>query len=81
MGALIRSLIEMYVENEDRFDDLEQYQDNGSDIKINIWIDIDVYSQFKEKVNARNMTVTDAIKSLVTVFEAQAWPISPRRVS
>lgn len=79
MGALIRHLIGMYVENMSRFEDLEQYQDSGSDVKVNIWIDIDLYNQFKECVNARNLTVTDAIKSLVQLYEAEVKPVAPRR--
>lgn len=81
MGSLIRYLITLYVEDVNRFDDLEQYQDDGSDVKINIWIDIDVYNDFKDKVSARGLSVTDAIKGLIQMYEMEARPLVSRRIS
>lgn len=71
MGALIRYLMLKYIENELRFEDLEQYQDEGSDVKVNIWVDHDKYRSFKELLNARGMTVTKAFKSLLRMYQAE----------
>lgn len=72
MASLVRYLMTKYVEDETRFDDLEQYQEiPGADVKINVWVDGTVYAAFKEKVNARDLTVTDALKALIKMFEAQ----------
>lgn len=80
VGSLIRSLIAMYVENEDRFDDLQQYQDSGSDIKVNIWIDSQLYEAFKNKIAAKGMTITDSIKGLILMYESEALPLAGKRI-
>jgi len=71
MGALIRYLISMYIDNTSRFDDLEQYQDDGSDVKINVWIDEKDYAQFKKLLGTRGVTITNAIKALVMMYASE----------
>ena len=70
-SALIRYLMGKYIQTEPQFDDLEQYQDaEGVDaVKVNAWVPKETYSTFQAMVQKRDMTVTDAIKSLVMVFE------------
>ena len=69
-GGLLRYLISMYVRNEDRFDELDRYQDAGTDVKINAWVDQDNYNTFKALLDKRGMTVTDALKALVLMYAA-----------
>ena len=78
MGALVRYLIFKYVEDEKRFDDLALYQDEGSDVKVNIWVGKALYSTFKGMLDARGMTVTDAVKSLIRMFEEGSEPLIMR---
>jgi len=68
-----------YIMDESRFDDLEQYQDSGADVKINVWVDIGSYATYKRLVDKRGMTVTDAVKSLVLMYESQAEPLVQKR--
>jgi hypothetical protein len=71
MGALVRYLMSKYIENEKRFDDLEQYQDEGSDTKVNVWVDHQHYKTFKVLLDKRGMTVTNAFKSLLRMYQAE----------
>jgi hypothetical protein len=72
MGSLIRYMVERYVLDPDRFEDLELYQDADNEVKVHIWIDKELYFKFKAQIDQRNMTVTDAIKALVICFEVTA---------
>jgi hypothetical protein len=72
MGSLVRYLISKYIEDESRFDDLELYQDEGADSKLNVWVERDRYDTFKVLLDKRGMTVTDAIKSLIRMYEEQS---------
>jgi hypothetical protein len=75
MGALVRYLISKYVEDEKRFDDLALYQDDGTDVKVNVWVEKDQYNTFKVLLDKRGMTVTDAIKSLIRMYEEGTEPL------
>ena len=79
MGGLVRYLMTKYVQDEARFDDLEQYQDSGADVKINVWVETDRYATFKTLVDKRGMTVTDAVKSLIQMYEAEAETLVQKR--
>lgn len=68
MGGLVRYLMAKYVEDEGRFDDLDLYQDEGADTKVNVWVDRDRYDTFKALLDKRGMTVTDAVKSLIAMY-------------
>lgn len=76
MGALIRFLMALYVRDDARFDDLANYQDRGTDAKINAWVDRATYDTFKTLVDGRDLTVTDALKALVLVYASEN-PIEP----
>lgn len=80
MGALVRYLISKYVEDESRFDDLGLYQDESSaDVKVNVWVEKDRYSTFKALLDKRGMTITDAIKSLIRMYEEGTEPVIARK--
>lgn len=81
MGSLVRSLMHMVVEEEQQFADLSNYQDQGSDVKINVWVDLSVYDDFKKIVGDQNLTVTDAIKGLIMMYEGEAVKSIQRKVS
>ncbi len=72
MGSLVRYLINKYIEDPSRFCDLEQFQSVGSDSKINIWVETENYNKFKDFISARGCTVTDALKSLIAIYESEA---------
>lgn len=71
MSGLVRYLMDRYVEDPSRYDDLNLYADDGIDVKINIWVDREVYAQFKPLVDGRGSTVTDTIKSLILLYAAE----------
>lgn len=81
MGSLVRYLISKYVEDDSRFDDLDLYQDEGADTKINVWVERDRYDTFKTLVDKHGLTVTDAIKSLIVAYECSAEPLITKRVT
>lgn len=73
-SALIRYLMNKYIQDEVQFDDLEQYQDNAEEAdaaKVNAWVPKDTYETFKTKLDRRGLSVTDAIKALIMVFDEE----------
>lgn len=80
MGSLVRYLISKYIEDEARFDDLELYQDEGADVKVNVWVERDRYDTFKVLLDKRGMTITDAIKNLIAMYELETEPRIEKRV-
>jgi hypothetical protein len=78
MGQLVRFVMSKYVVQTDRFEDLEMFQDEGTDVKINVWVPEDTYGTFKALVNERGMTVTDAVKALLLMYQAEAAPALQR---
>lgn len=71
-AGLLRFLMNKYVLDPSRFDDLHQFQDSGSDVKVNVWVEEEIYSRFKELVDRNGLTVTSALKGLIGMFEAEA---------
>jgi hypothetical protein len=72
LGHLIRYMMAKFVTDPDRFDDLANYQEAGKpEVKVNIWADSAVYGTFKTLVQQRKMTVTEAIKALIMVFDTE----------
>jgi hypothetical protein len=69
-AALVRYLMTKYVEDSSRFDDLEQWQDSGADVKVNVWVPINMYDSFKAITQNRGLTVTDALRGLIRLYEA-----------
>lgn len=77
VSSLVRYLMSKYIRDEDRFDDLEQYQDSGADVKINVWVDIGSYATFKRLLDKRGVTVTDAVKNLILVYLETMADLAP----
>lgn len=74
-SALVRYLIASYVEDIKRFDDLDRFQDIGtSDIKMNVWVAKDQYEMFKTLVAAKSLSVTEAVRSLIGLFDSEVSP-------
>ena len=80
VSAFVRHLMTCFAEDSSRYDDVGLYQDCGSEIKVNVWIDTKLYESFKKAVNAAGLTVTDAVKGLVLMHEAEIQPHIARRV-
>ena len=74
-GSLVRFLMSKFVLHDDQFDDLNLWQEDGSDMKINVWVDRKIYAEFKTLVNDRGMTVTDSFKALIRMYEEEAEPL------
>lgn len=72
VSSLVRFLMSKYVSDADRFDDVSQYQDEGSDVKVNVWVPRDTYETFKSLVDRNGMTVTSTLKGLIRMYEDQA---------
>ena len=74
IGALVRYLMQKYTEAHDRFDDLPMQEAVGS-VRLNIWVDSEEYRVFKAKVNEYGLSVTDAIKAMCRLYDAEAVPL------
>lgn len=79
MGALVRCLMSRYTEDPSRYEDLELFQDDDLSMdpktKINVWVDRGEYAAFKEALDTRGMTVTDALKSLIVAYQMEVEPM------
>ena len=71
MGAMVRFLMTQYVLHEKQYEDIEQYQDVGTDTKVNVWVYQDIYENFKALIDKRGMTITDAFKALLKRYQIQ----------
>lgn len=67
ISTLIRYMVSSFISNPDMFEDLQQYQDDGSDIKVNLWAPSAQYELFKQLCWERGMSFTDAFKALLLV--------------
>lgn len=76
MAGLVRFLLSAYVKDPERFDDVVQYQDLGTDVKVNVWVEAEMYARFKEIVDRRGLTVTETLKGLIQLFEHDAGRLS-----
>lgn len=74
MAGLIRYMMGLVVESPDRFSDLQNYQNRGSDLKVNLWVDAEAYDRFKGVLADRNLTVTDGIKGLMLLYTTEGAP-------
>jgi hypothetical protein len=72
VGSLVRYLMMKYVTDPERFDDIERYQDFGAaEVKLNVWVDADTYETFRELLSQQRMTVTDALKALIQLYDEE----------
>jgi hypothetical protein len=74
MGSLVRFMMGLVVSDPLRFGDLGLYQDPGTDVKINLWVERPVYDSFKSVLADMDMTVTGAIKGLLLMYVSEAEP-------
>lgn len=71
VASLVRYLMTKFVTDPERFDDVAQYQEQGADVKVNVWVPRDVYSRFKLLTEKNGITVTDALKGLIQMYEME----------
>jgi len=67
VSALVRKMIHSFITEQDLYEDLAQWQDKGSDVRINGWVDGSQYESFKAICSERGMSYTDALKGLLLV--------------
>jgi hypothetical protein len=67
VSALMRSMISSYIAQPELFEDLQMWQDNGSDVKVNGWVDGLQYQTFKGMCRSKGISYTDALKALLLV--------------
>lgn len=65
ISALIRQMISLFIKYPEQFEDLELFQDPGSEIKVNAWCDGDEFSTMKKMCQDKNVTLTNTLKSLL----------------
>ena len=78
-SSLTRYLISKYILDERYFDDLEQYQDFESEVKVTVRVNQDVYSTFTAMLKRRGLTVTEAVKGLYLMYASDAGAVIKRR--
>lgn len=78
VSSLVRFLMAKYVTEADQFDDLGMFQDSGSDVKVNVWVGRDIYDCFKAITDRNGTTVTDTLRGLIRMYEAEARRIVGR---
>jgi len=79
MSSLVRYMVNRVVEQPDLFRDLEFYQDRGTDLKVNLWVDAHEYEKFKRLLVEKTMTVTDGIKALMLLYTTDVAPSVGRK--
>jgi hypothetical protein len=67
ISALVRRMISSFITEPELYEDLHLWQDHGSEVKVNGWVDGSQYEVFKHMCQDRNMSYTDALKSLLLV--------------
>ena len=67
VSALVRKMIHSFITEQDLYEDLAQWQDRGSEVRINGWVDGSQYEAFKAICSERGMSYTDALKGLLLV--------------
>lgn len=67
MSALMRAMIANFITQPEQYEDLQSWQDKGSDVKVNGWVDGQQYEVFKGMCRSRGVSYTDALKGLLLV--------------
>lgn len=67
VSALLRSMITSFITQPELYEDLQVWQDAGSDVKVNGWVNGAQYEIFKKMCQERGLTYTDALKGLLLV--------------
>lgn len=67
VSALMRSMISSFITQPELYEDLQSWQDIGSDVKVNGWVDGLQYQIFKGMCRGKGISYTDALKALLLV--------------
>jgi len=67
VSALMRSMISSFITQPELYEDLQSWQDDGSDVKVNGWVDGLQYQIFKGMCRNKGISYTDALKALLLV--------------
>lgn len=67
VSALLRAMISSFITQPELYEDLPMWQDRGSDVKVNGWVDGVQYEVFRQMCKDRGISYTDAFKSLLLV--------------
>lgn len=67
VSALMRAMISSFITQPELYEDLTNWQDAGSDVKVNGWVDGAQYEVFKGMCRDRGVSYTDALKALLMV--------------
>lgn len=67
VSALVRKMISSFITSPELYEDMGLWQDDGSDLKVNGWVDGNQYEVFKRMCQDRGFTYTNALKSLLLV--------------
>lgn len=67
VSALMRAMIASFITQPELYEDLSNWQDAGSAVKVNGWVDGAQYEVFKGMCRERGLSYTDALKALLLV--------------
>jgi hypothetical protein len=67
VSALMRAMISSFITQPELYEDLQSWQDAGSAVKVNGWVDGSQYEVFKSMCRDRGLSYTDALKGLLLV--------------
>ncbi len=79
VASIVRFLMQQYVSTPNRFEDVMNYIDPASDVKVNIWAPAELYESFKETTGRNGLTVTDSLRALLRMYESEAERIFGRK--
>jgi Arc/MetJ-type ribon-helix-helix transcriptional regulator len=82
LSSLIRYVVSRYVMDEERFEDLPLYQDEGNDILIRTRFDPERFHTFKQLCDRRGMSMSDAVRSMLVMVTEHEFPgngVAPER--
>ena len=65
LSSLARKLVAAYIASPERYSNVMMYQDRGTDVRTNLWLDHAVYKRFKETTYVNGATVSDALSCLL----------------
>jgi len=71
-SALLRTIIEEYAANGDRY--LELLIEEPNDVRINFWVDDELYLKFQSRATSEGLTVAGALRSLLVVYLTELEP-------
>ena len=67
VSALLRAMVTSFITQPEMYVDLQSWQDRGSEVKVNGWVNGAQYELFKSMCQERGISYTDALKGLLLV--------------